>query len=85
LAAIEASIACCRAMRCRHHSACSSFAACGQPSPASRGSCHSSYDTPSARLSRSRSGSSVSWNRSQITSISALLAIDFSVTCGTRS
>jgi hypothetical protein len=36
-------------------------------------------------LSRARRGSSVSCHFSQITSISALLAIDFNVMCGTRS
>jgi hypothetical protein len=36
-------------------------------------------------LSRARNGSSVCCHFSQITSISALLAIDFSVMCGTRS
>jgi hypothetical protein len=40
---------------------------------------------PSAAFKRLRSGSKVSRQRSQITSISALLAIDFRVICGTRS
>ena len=40
---------------------------------------------PSGALSRARNGSSVSCHFSQITSISALLAIDFNVMCGTRS
>jgi hypothetical protein len=39
----------------------------------------------SGLFSCSRSGSRASWNFSQITSISALLAIDLSVMCGTRS
>jgi len=42
-------------------------------------------ERPSAALSFARTGSSVSCHFPQITSISALLAMLFSVMCGTRS
>ena len=83
---MEASISFCRAMRASHHSACSFFAASGHlclgfawnlpflPGFLERG----------VQLSRA-SGSSFACHFSQITSISALLAIDLSVMCGTRS
>ena len=52
----------------------------------SRGISHSSQARRRAPLfSSARSGSSTRCHFSQITSISALLAIDFSVMCGTRS
>ena len=60
-------------------------AASGHGSPASRGISHSSQLRPSAAFSSLRKGSSVSWNLSQMTSISALLAMDLRVTWGTRS
>ena len=61
------------------------IAASGQGSPGYRGFSHSSHVRPSASFSSARSGSSVSCQRSQMTSISALLAIDLRVMCGTRS
>ena len=51
----------------------------------SRGISHSSHAVSSARFSSSRSGSSFSWYSSQMTSISALLAMSRRVMCGTRS
>jgi hypothetical protein len=85
LAAIEASISFCRAIRAAHHSPCSFDASVGQLDAASRGISHSSQDLSSAAFRRLRNGSSVSCHRSDITSISALLAIDFRVMCGTLS
>ena len=52
---------------------------------ASRGISHSCQVLLSAALSASRNGSSFACHFSQITSISALLAMDLSVMCGTRS
>ena len=60
-----------------HHSACSFFAASGHLSSASRGISHSCQFFLSAALSCSRSGSSICWHFSQMTSISALFAMDF--------
>ncbi len=60
-------------------------AASGHGSPTSRGISHSSHSWYSAAFSSSLSGSSLSWNFSQITSISALLAMDLRVMWGTRS
>ena len=57
----------------------------GHGSPASRGICHSSQSRLSAAFNSSLSGSSLSWKRSQITSISTLLAMDLRVMWGTRS
>ena len=54
-------------------------------SSASRGISHSCQVFLSAAFSCSRSGSSFACHLSQMTSISALLAIDLSVMCGTRS
>jgi hypothetical protein len=85
LAAIEASISFCRAMRACHHSAWSVLAASGHFGSTSRGISHSCHCLFSAALSFSRSGSSVACHLSQMTSISALLAMDLSVMCGTRS
>jgi hypothetical protein len=59
--------------------------ASGHFGSASRGISHSCQDVFAALFSFSRSGSSVFCHLSQMTSISALLAIDFSVMCGTRS
>ncbi len=56
-----------------------------KPSAASREISHSSQEAPSALFNCSRNGSSVSFHFSQITSISALLAMDLSVMWGTRS
>ena len=53
--------------------------------PASRGISHSCQDCFRAALSWARRASNIGWCFSQITSISALLAMDFSVMCGTRS
>jgi hypothetical protein len=71
-------------MRCCHHSACSFFACSGHLSSASRGISHSSHFRLRTALRRSRSGSSFAWNFSQMTSISALFAIDLRVMWGTR-
>jgi hypothetical protein len=82
---MDASISFCRRMRASHQAAWSFRATSGHPSPASRGISHSSHFCFSAALSSPRSGSSVFCHVSQMTSISALLAIDLSVMCGTRS
>ena len=82
---MEASISFCRAMRACHQSACSFFAASGHFASASRGISHSCQVFLSAVFSDSRNGSSFACHLSQMTSISALLAMDLSVMCGTRS
>jgi hypothetical protein len=84
-AAMEASISLCRPMRAFHQSPCSVRTVSLQPGCASRGISHSCHSVLSAVLSCWRSGSSVACHLSQMTSISALFAIDFSVMCGTRS
>ena len=68
-----------------HHASCSSLTPGGQPSSVARGISHSSQLVPSAAFSSWRSGSRRSWKSSQMTSISALLAMARSVMCGTRS
>ncbi|KFB73208.1 MAG: hypothetical protein AW09_001545 [Candidatus Accumulibacter phosphatis] len=72
-------------MRACHQSACSIFAVSGQPGSALRGISHSRQVLSIAAFSDSRKGSSLACHCSQMTSISALLAIDLSVMCGTRS
>jgi hypothetical protein len=72
-------------MRASHHLACGSLAAEGAPGGSSRGICHSSQALPITALSLARNGSSTVCHRSQMSSIRGLLAIDFSVICGTRS
>jgi uncharacterized membrane protein len=57
----------------------------GQSGSASRGISHSCQVLLSAAFSDSRKGSSFACHCSQMTSISALLAMDLSVMCGTRS
>ena len=57
----------------------------GHVSSASRGISHSCHCFLSAAFSDSRNGSSFACHLSQMTSISALLAMDLSVMCGTRS
>jgi hypothetical protein len=82
---MEASISFWRAMRACHQSACNCFALSNHLPSASRGISHSCQDCFSPLFSASRSGSSLVCHCYQITSISALLAMDFSVMCGTRS
>ena len=53
--------------------------------PAWRGTSHSCHDFLSAAFSFSRKGSMLNCHWSQMTSISALLAMALSVMCGTRS
>ena len=57
----------------------------GHALSASRGISHSCHCFLSAAFSFSRSGSNFACHCSQMTSISALLAMDLSVMCGTRS
>jgi hypothetical protein len=57
----------------------------GHFAAASRGISHSCQGFLRVAFSLSRSGSSVACHFSQVTSISALLAMDLSVMCGTRS
>ena len=81
---MEASISFCLEIRCSHHREWANLAFLDQSSSAARGISHSSQDVPSALFNFSRSGSSISWCFPQMTSTSALLAMDASVTCGTR-
>jgi hypothetical protein len=72
-------------MRACHQSAWNFFVAAGHASSASRWISHSCQAFFVALFNCARSGSRVPCHFSQMTSISALLAIDFSVMCGTRS
>lgn len=79
---MDASISFCRAMRAAYHAAWSFFAASGYVVSTSRGISQSSQVVFRIELSCSRNGSSFSCHFSQITSISALLAMDLSVIWG---
>jgi hypothetical protein len=82
---MEASISFCRAMRACHQSACSFFVASGHLASASRGISHSCQVLLERGVQLLAQGSSFACHWSQMTSISALLAMDLSVMCGTRS
>ncbi|CPK56720.1 Uncharacterised protein [Bordetella pertussis] len=82
---MEASISFWRTMRCCHQSVCSFLAFSLHFASASRGISHSCHCLPRVLFSASRNGSSTVWALSQMTSISALLAMDLRVMCGTRS
>lgn len=79
---MDASISFCRAMRAAYHAAWSFFAASGYVVSTSRGISQSSQVVFRIELSCSRNGSSFSCHFSQITSISALLAMDLSSNMG---
>ena len=82
---MEASIAFRRAMRVSHQALWTPITLLDQNAAGWRGISHSSQLLPRMLFSSPRGGSSLACQLSQITSISALLAMDFRVTCGARS